>query len=83
MTQALLCADLKAKLNREITRVMIKAAEWRAMGDKFPRAAKSFDRSADAMAGACAAAMIIAEGSVDTYLLSITLRDMMEYRIDA
>lgn len=82
MSEAATAADvpaLKERLGREATLVLQKAARWRAMGDKFPKARKSFHRSADAMAEAAAAASIIQSESHDPYLLAIALDDMRSY----
>lgn len=70
---------LKQKLGREVYLVMQKAARWRAMGARFPKARQSFERSADSMASAAAAAAIIESASEDPYLLSIALDDMRSY----
>lgn len=70
---------IREKLKVEIALVRRKAARWRAMGDKHPKARRSFHRSAAAMDDACDAAAKTQMTSSTAYELAIALDDMRSY----
>lgn len=72
-----LVAGLKLQIDREATRVLLRAAAWRAEGVRLLET-KSFGAGADSMVVDVARAIAVRMGSVDPYLLSIELQALKE-----